>query len=192
MVTRNEQKEKRRKQILSAGLDLFIQKGLVATKVSDIADAVGMSVGLLFHYFESKEQLYEELIKIGLTKSQTTLSADSDEPLQFFTEIAGNIFNKNNTFTVKMFVLMNQAANCELLIEDVRRQLRQDNLIESANIIRTGQENGTIRDGDPLALSVAFWGAVQGVCQIIVQNPDFPFPSAEWLVNIIKREDTEK
>lgn len=55
MSTRDEQKEKRRKEILTAGLDLFIRKGYSATKIKDIAEHVGMSVGLLFHYFESKE-----------------------------------------------------------------------------------------------------------------------------------------
>lgn len=37
------------------GLDLFIRKGYAATKISDIAEHVGMSVGLLFYYFESKD-----------------------------------------------------------------------------------------------------------------------------------------
>ena len=66
MGIREEQREKRREEILAAGLDLFIRKGYVATKISDIAAQVGMSVGLLFHYFQSKENLYEELIKYGI------------------------------------------------------------------------------------------------------------------------------
>ena len=62
---RNDQKQQRRLQILGVALDLFIRRGFSATKISDIAHAADMSVGLLFHYFPSKEALYEELIKLG-------------------------------------------------------------------------------------------------------------------------------
>ncbi|MEN6339070.1 MAG: helix-turn-helix domain-containing protein, partial [Clostridiaceae bacterium] len=51
MTVRDDQKEKRREDILRAGLDLFVKKGYTATKIKDIADQVGMSLGLLFHYF---------------------------------------------------------------------------------------------------------------------------------------------
>ena len=49
METRKEQKEKRRQEILLAGLDLFVTKGYAATKITDIAKQAGMSTGLLFH-----------------------------------------------------------------------------------------------------------------------------------------------
>lgn len=55
MGMREQQKEKRRKEILLAGLDLYIRRGYSATKIKDIADQVGMSTGLLFHYFETKK-----------------------------------------------------------------------------------------------------------------------------------------
>jgi AcrR family transcriptional regulator len=187
MTTRAEQKAERRKQILAAGLDLFIGRGLTATKVSDIADAVGMSVGLLFHYFSSKEQLYEELVSIGLEKSKSKISADNCEPLAFFRQISEAVL-VGDLFTAKMFVLMNQAASCEQLSDEVRDRLKQDNFISTAKLIAAGQANGTIRNGEPLALAIAFWGAVQGVCQIIVQDPELPRPSAEWLIRILKLE----
>lgn len=47
---------------LAAALHLFGEKGFEGTKVVDIAGAVGMSVGLLFPCFESKERLYGHII----------------------------------------------------------------------------------------------------------------------------------
>ena len=58
-MKRQEQKEARRQEILYVALDLFVKKGYAATKITDIAEKASMSVGLLFHYFESKEKLYE-------------------------------------------------------------------------------------------------------------------------------------
>ena len=64
-MTRQEQKEERKKLIMMTGMRLFVEKGFHETKVSDIAAAVPMSVGLMFHYFESKEELLLELVKMG-------------------------------------------------------------------------------------------------------------------------------
>ena len=53
-MTRNEQKEERRRQILFKALELFVTKGFNETKITDISQALGISTGLLFHYYESK------------------------------------------------------------------------------------------------------------------------------------------
>lgn len=66
MRTRKEQKEQRRQEIINAALELFVSKGYAATKITDIAKKTNMSTGLMFHYFESKEQLYEALVQMGL------------------------------------------------------------------------------------------------------------------------------
>ena len=57
-MTRKEQKEMRQKQIMLKALELFVTKGFSETKISDIAESLEISVGLLFHYYESKEALY--------------------------------------------------------------------------------------------------------------------------------------
>ena len=44
---------------------LCFHKGYSATRTSDIANAVGMSEGLLYHYFETKEKLYLALLQIA-------------------------------------------------------------------------------------------------------------------------------
>ena len=90
-MNRKEQKEKRRKEILAVGLDLFVRKGYAATKTQDISRAVGMSEGLLFHYFESKEKLYEELINIGISGPRSVLSGIDGDPLEFFQTAAREI-----------------------------------------------------------------------------------------------------
>ena len=66
METRKEQKERRKQEIMQAALELFVSKGYAATKITDIAKRANISTGLIFHYFESKENLYEELIQMGL------------------------------------------------------------------------------------------------------------------------------
>jgi AcrR family transcriptional regulator len=190
MTTRSEQKKVRRKQILTAALDLFIQKGFAATKITDIADSVGMSVGLLFHYFPSKEGIYEELVQTGLAKSQMSMAESTSPPLVFFENIAETILNqaKDDPFAAKMFVLMSQATSNDFLPEEIRNQLKRDNFHRSAEIIRAGQLDGTIRQGNPVALSIAFWAALQGICQAVALDPSLPYPDSDWVVDILRKK----
>jgi len=190
-LTRKEQYEKRRMEILLAALDLFIHKGYDATKVQDIARAAKMSTGLLFHYFESKDKLYEELVVIGIREPQTYLSGIPGEPLEFFREAVRGIirFVETQPVTAKMFVLMKQAYCNDAAPESIKKLLAQNTVLDiSVKKIRQGQKNGSIKKGDPVALANAFWGAVQGIVEhFTLVLHGVPIPDAECIVDILKR-----
>ncbi|WP_319560750.1 TetR/AcrR family transcriptional regulator [Marispirochaeta sp.] len=192
MNKRAEQKEKRRKEILAVGLDLFIRKGFAATKISDIAEMAGMSAGLLFHYFESKEELFEELINIGIEASRSILPNAGSEPLTFFEDTAKRILDHaaDDPFIAKMFVLINHAEQTDAANELVLKHLRQDEetYTRFSALMAEGQKKGTIREGNPTALTIAYWAAIQGVCEILALHPDTPCPKSEWIVDIIRRK----
>lgn len=195
METRAEQKEKRRKEILAAALDQFIRRGYGATKITDIATAAGMSVGLLFHYFESKEALYIELIQLGVTVPAAMISHLAGlEPLAFFERCAQQTlaFAATSDFSAKMFVLMGNAYFSEGIPEAAQEIAITANFYqESVPLVIAGQENGTIRQGNPLALSTAFWTAIQGSVEAYALNPLLPLPEAAWIVDIIRAKQEE-
>lgn len=191
MGVRDEQKEKRREEILQASLDLFISKGYAATKIKDIAEAVGMSVGLLFHYFDSKETLYEELIKYGISGPMGTMAQADGEALAFFELAAKQIIEYIETepFVAKMFVLMSQANYNDAAPGKVRDILKDfDIYTPTSRLIEQGQASGTIRMGDPMALGIAYWCAIHGIAVQYAQNPSYPLPDSEWIVDIIRRK----
>lgn len=53
---------RRRDEILAAAAELFGAKGVAATSVREIADAVGMLSGSLYHHFPSKQSIVEEIL----------------------------------------------------------------------------------------------------------------------------------
>jgi len=189
-MSRTEQKEKRREEILAAGLNLFIRKGYSATKTLDISQAAGISEGLLFHYFETKEKLYEELVSLGMSGPQNLLNNINGKPLEFFETAVKEIFNYINTipFVAKMFVLMKQAMCNDAAPESVKKILASNNIFDvSVEKIKQGQKDGTIRDGDPFALTLAYLGSVHGIAEQAALFPDNPIPDSEWVVDIIRR-----
>lgn len=47
-----------RQALLSAARELFVERGYSATSVTDIVEAAGTSVGLLYYHFGNKEQIF--------------------------------------------------------------------------------------------------------------------------------------
>jgi AcrR family transcriptional regulator len=55
--------EKRRRQILKAGLDVFSRKGYTAATIPEIARAAGIATGTIYIYYPSKRELFIAVIK---------------------------------------------------------------------------------------------------------------------------------
>ncbi len=192
MGTREEQKKMRRQLILEKGLNLFVEKGYSATKISDIAEAADMSVGLMFHYFESKEKLYEELVMFGLQGTQSAMRFDAEHPLIFFEQAVKVIFEniRSNPMVAKMFVFMERSQHSMELPERIRAIAnRVNNIPMSVALIEKGQKNGEIKDGNPLSLSLAFWCSIQGIAETLAMNPELPCPEPQWVLDIIRNKE---
>jgi AcrR family transcriptional regulator len=51
----------KRRQILDAAIRVFATRGFHACRVSDVADEAGVAYGLVYHYFQSKEEILNTL-----------------------------------------------------------------------------------------------------------------------------------
>lgn len=186
-MTRQEQKEERKKLIMMTGMRLFVEKGFHETKVSDIAAAVPMSVGLMFHYFESKEELLLELVKMGAA-STTSVEKMADVPPQiFFVEFLKRLFSyaKEEPWVFLMFVLMSQARRPGMPEEARKIALSVDQIEMTAKIIKKGQKDGVVRKGDAKLMATVFWASVQGIMEEMAMNPDMKTPDPEWIAAIL-------
>ncbi|MGD8483631.1 MAG: TetR/AcrR family transcriptional regulator [Thioalkalispiraceae bacterium] len=56
-------KDERPAEIIDAALQLFVERGYAATRLTDIARAAGISKGSLYRYFESKDALFKAMVK---------------------------------------------------------------------------------------------------------------------------------
>lgn len=58
----------RRAEILAIAAEIFARKGYVNATVREIADASGILAGSLYHHFESKEAMVDEILSTFLTR----------------------------------------------------------------------------------------------------------------------------
>ncbi len=59
--------EATRLRILDAAARVFAQRGYADTRLSDIAQEAGTFAGSIYYYFESREELVEEVLRLGVT-----------------------------------------------------------------------------------------------------------------------------
>jgi AcrR family transcriptional regulator len=62
-ILRNvKEPEERKKEIIDTAERLFFAKGYAKTKIADIIDEMGMSKGIFYYYFNSKEEVMDAII----------------------------------------------------------------------------------------------------------------------------------
>jgi len=188
---REAQRLQRREQILECALDRIVEGGFTAMRIRDIAARLGISTGLFFNYFESKDQVYEELIRIGLSGPAMVMELNDGavEPIRLFEAMAEYILEalKADAFTGKMFLLMAHAARSQDAPERVKRLLADfDPVTPLVEVVRRGQRLGQIKPGDPAALLMAYWGAVQGIAECYATRPGLPYPESGWIADILR------
>ena len=151
---RRRRKEARPSELTAAALDLFVAKGFAATRLDEVAAAAGVSKGTLYLYFDSKEALFQSVIREGIipiVDEAEAFAASHDGPsfdllaiiLQGWWE---NIGNTRLSGIPKLMVAeaQNFPEVATYYYEHVIRRARA--LI--ANALRVGMERGEFRRMD--------------------------------------------
>lgn len=191
MNQREQQKENRRKQILDVSLDLFVRHGYTGTSTRDISRKIGISSGLMFHYFESKEQLYISLMETasGSVRMIEEYAKMPMRPLELLQEITDSIllyFQVSPTMP-KLFLLVRQAFYADYLTRGMKAVVSRMNFPEKlVPIIKSGQKTGEIRKGSPKALALCYFSFIEGAAESAVCSPGAELPDGGWIVDIFK------
>ena len=173
MSPRNEEqneliKDERREQILSAALKVFAKKGFAATKISDIVAQGGMSHGLVYHYFKSKEEIFYVLLKRAMETSARSIHMMDDTalpPVEKVRQTARYILGAMQEYedSAWYFLIVVHASVMEMP-EDVKvlRDISNEALRTFSRIVAEGQAAGELAAGDPMSMTIAFFRRHRG------------------------------
>jgi AcrR family transcriptional regulator len=192
--------DKRKEQILEASLEEFSQKGFSGTKISDIVKRAEISQGLLYHYYKSKDELYLAVIEKStesamiLTKTVEKYNLRGWKAIVAMTEWIIQWLKSGGEGKLRFF-FMQQAAMLKPMPEGVKEALIKSNIMNEfiVKLIKEGQEEGKIIEGNPLKLSAMYWGLVQGMImdQVVTENigleSEIFLPEVFMVLRIIKK-----
>jgi Transcriptional regulator len=198
-MPRNEHQNKqirdnRKEQILQAALRVFARRGMVATKISDIASEAGMSHGLVYHYFKSKDEIFVTLVQQASENSLRVIDAAAKrqssplDQLHWMTDqIIRDIDRGANAY---LFLIMIQASTSEAVPEEVKQLLSGSATPVSATlpIIVNGQQAGEIVPGNPVMLAAAYYAVIQGLAVNKMQWAECPMPDPGLVIKMFRND----
>jgi AcrR family transcriptional regulator len=157
----------RRRQILDAAVRVFARQGFHTSRVSDIADEAGVAYGLVYHYFQSKEQVLDTLF---LERWDILLEAISDTanrrgaPRDKLTAVAGFIIDSYRHDPELMRVIIVEVTRAANSFGATHLSKIREAFDGIAGIVRDAQRVGAFRtDVDADFAAMTFYGAIEQV-----------------------------
>ena len=186
-------REDRRRRILSEAVRLFATRGLGATRVGDIAAAAGMSQGLLYHYFASKEEIFTDIVRRAFEQMNAAardLERAPQPPREKLETMVRQVLRgiRESEDCVWYSSLISLASISDATPPEAREILRLEREVPYravASIVAAGQQEGTVGPGDPEDLALLFWTTVKGLAlHRVALGEAFRLPDPSALVRI--------
>lgn len=153
--------------ILRAAVRVFARKGYEASRVADIAREAGVAYGLVYHYFDSKEDVLNSIFReqLGtLAEAIETIDRERGTPREKITAIAGFVLDSYRVAPDVVRVLLLEVVRGAMLLAAPRAEVVQGLFRQIEGIIRRHQEDGSLRpDVDPRMASYVFLGALENL-----------------------------
>jgi len=116
-----EMREERKTLIMDVALEHFAKEGYHKTTINHIARHAGMSKGLMYNYFISKESLLFEIIMRSVNEIYADFDRDKDgylseEEFEFFIRRLFNLLKEKKSFWRLVFQLVMQNEVREKLV----------------------------------------------------------------------------
>jgi AcrR family transcriptional regulator len=172
---RKKEKENKKNTILRAARKLFFDRGFKFVTVDNIAAKAGVSKGSIYLYFDSKEEIYAQVLitdNIELSKNIkifSTKEASATELLLEFSQIYINYFLDHNELFRILMTFMLQTEQMNLTQEQNTELIRttNDNIKVISTIIQKGIDSGEFTPTiDIRQAQNAIWGLFNGIISL--------------------------
>jgi AcrR family transcriptional regulator len=160
MAQTNAQRWRRRKEarpaeLLDAALNVFFEKGFAAARLEDIAARAGVSKGTVYLYFNSKDDVFDALVRAIPQANVEQVRALASDPAIPADEMLGRVlrfigmFLRDERMIKFPRLIVGEAGNFPKLAETYKREVieRGRNILSS--LIERGVREGRFREVDP-------------------------------------------
>jgi AcrR family transcriptional regulator len=182
-------REERIEQIKKAAIKTFAQHGYEGTKMSLIAEEAGLSQGLFYRYFKSKDELFTMLIKELLETANMELQGINHlpgTPREQIRTLTEHIFDESNKYS---FMFIQHARTMKKIPDKANEILERHSPNELIDLLVPifikGQEMGEFREGDPRQLLSWYFHIVN--CLITSDNGyhEYGLPDVDTIMRIL-------
>lgn len=168
-------------QILETALQLFCEKGYYATAITEIAKQAGISKGLLYHYFESKEEVLGALVdrRIGEILVVMNEAKAKSKPAAQICHVAEGAFAdvRKQPAVFQFYLNLFSQPNLDPQVAKQSQKLREEQARQFQVQTRMFEQLGVAH---PQERSLYFSATLQGVMLMFSTYPQsFPLNAIE-------------
>lgn len=184
-------REERREQIIKAAIKVFGKNNFHKTKMVDIADEVQIGKSTIYEYFDSKRDLFEEMLMYITTgyykfmKSEVGKHKNSKEKLVAFTTYHGE-FMKEHLDLVESAMMDSSVISEKVGKQILAKKEEVFKLLEE--ILKEGVRSGELAEGlDTQLASCAVIGSINHsfTIQMYVKNIDAEEIKPEKIIEML-------
>lgn len=164
-----ENKAMRRRQILTAALEAFSEKGYDKTSVNDIVKISGLSKGTLYWYFENKQAIFIGMVEmvfqdiLGYFQISLTATQDLPPPERLRQTLTGmNFMVDEMTKFVGLYADFFTQAWQNDEVRATLRRLYKGFMDPFVPVIQEGIDKGYFREVDAHQAALTILGALDG------------------------------
>jgi len=162
--------EDKRRHLLDAAVRVFARKGFHASRVGDIAEEAGVAHGLLYHYFESKDQVLEAVFHENWNVLLARIASveETDEPAaEQLRHIAAIVLRTWLHVPDVVRVVIREFGRSPELVERIGELTQPRQAIQ--RVITRGIERGEFRrDIDPRFAATVVYGSIDELLTVWV------------------------
>jgi len=120
----SEMREATKQKIMDVALELFANEGYFQTPISAIAKKAGISKGLMYNYFESKESLLKSIIIDTIHEIYSSFDKNHDDILtsdefEYFVRESFRLQKENREFYKLYYILLLQPNIIEIVNSEI-------------------------------------------------------------------------
>jgi len=183
-------RDERKEQIMEAALHVFSRRGISGTKMSMIAAEAGISHGLLYHYFKSKDELFTELVQMAMVGAQSAMIQIYElpgSPLEKIRVLTKEILDESGT---PFFLLIHQARTAEGVPEKAVQLIEQYSMetfvAALLPLFQEGQQAGEIVPGNLEELIASYLSILSGLMVLNArEDENYRLPDIDLLLRMI-------
>jgi len=189
MAPRNDVSEERKTQILQAAQETFTERGFHKTRMTDIAEASGLSKGALYWYFESKDSIILSLLdrvfepELQELKSLLKDERSAEERLIIYAERGAEDIQNMLKWMPLVYEFFSLAFRRDA-IKELISAFYQTNMSLLEDLIQQGIDLGEFHANSARAAAIAVGAIIEGTVMLWIYAPDEIDIKAHILGNI--------
>ena len=163
----------REKVIIDAALKVFSTKGYASTRMADIAREADMSYGLVYHYFENKEKLFDAIVEdwwTGFYNELEMLKKSDMSTEEKLVEIIRYILKVYENKPNQISIFVTEVSRGFVYHADSKGKDKFNKLFSLCqDIMSEGQQNGFLRkDIQANYLTYLFLGSIDTFLSVLI------------------------